>query len=154
MGIVNAPTTPAPCLATLQSRNVAQRRGAWLHGGAIGVASEVPQHRRGFWPSAAKVPTGPSPTVAAIAPAAAPKAGPGGHPNERFMTRVRTSAAVADPAAMPNTAVWRPKLPSPTWRSFLHNHIREIAAVELQLRPFGFSTPSSFSAMTPKGHSL
>jgi len=26
---------------------------------------------------------------------------------------------------------WRPKLPSPTWRSFLHNHIREIAAVDM-----------------------
>jgi putative transposase len=25
----------------------------------------------------------------------------------------------------------RPKLPSPTWRSFLHNHIREIAAVDM-----------------------
>src|ERR1039458_9906422 len=26
---------------------------------------------------------------------------------------------------------WRPKLPSPTWRSFLHNHTHEIAAVDM-----------------------
>ena len=26
---------------------------------------------------------------------------------------------------------WRPKVPSPTWRSFLHNHMREIAAVDM-----------------------
>jgi hypothetical protein len=26
---------------------------------------------------------------------------------------------------------WRPKLPSPTWRSFLHNHLTEIAAIDM-----------------------
>src|SRR3984893_9290827 len=26
---------------------------------------------------------------------------------------------------------WRPKVPSPTWRSFLHNHIRNTAAVDM-----------------------
>jgi hypothetical protein len=26
---------------------------------------------------------------------------------------------------------WRPKVPSPTWPSFLHNHMREIAAVDM-----------------------
>ncbi len=26
---------------------------------------------------------------------------------------------------------WRPKVPSPTWRSFLHNHMREISAVDM-----------------------
>jgi transposase InsO family protein len=26
---------------------------------------------------------------------------------------------------------WRPKLPSPTWRSFLHNHLTDIAAIDM-----------------------
>ena len=26
---------------------------------------------------------------------------------------------------------WRPKLPSPTWRSFLHNHLTKIAAIDM-----------------------
>ena len=26
---------------------------------------------------------------------------------------------------------WRPKVPSPTWRSFLHNHLHDIAAVDM-----------------------
>src|SRR5665811_63363 len=26
---------------------------------------------------------------------------------------------------------WRPKIPSPTWRSFLHNHLTEIAAIDM-----------------------
>ena len=26
---------------------------------------------------------------------------------------------------------WRPKVPSPTWRSFLHNHLPEIAAIDM-----------------------
>jgi transposase InsO family protein len=26
---------------------------------------------------------------------------------------------------------WRPKNPSPTWRSFLHNHLTEIAAIDM-----------------------
>src|SRR5260370_40184925 len=26
---------------------------------------------------------------------------------------------------------WRPKVPSPTWRSFLHNHMRNMAAVDM-----------------------
>ena len=26
---------------------------------------------------------------------------------------------------------WRPKAPSPTWRSFLHNHMRETAAIDM-----------------------
>ena len=26
---------------------------------------------------------------------------------------------------------WRPKVPSPTWRSFLHNHMRETAAIDM-----------------------
>src|ERR1019366_3148852 len=26
---------------------------------------------------------------------------------------------------------WRPKVPSPTWRSFLHNHLTDIAAVDM-----------------------
>jgi hypothetical protein len=26
---------------------------------------------------------------------------------------------------------WRPKVPSPTWRSFLHNHRHDIAAVDM-----------------------
>jgi transposase InsO family protein len=26
---------------------------------------------------------------------------------------------------------WRPKVPSPTWRSFLHNHMRDIAAIDM-----------------------
>ena len=26
---------------------------------------------------------------------------------------------------------WRPKAPSPTWRSFLHNHMTEIAAIDM-----------------------
>ena len=26
---------------------------------------------------------------------------------------------------------WRPKVPSPTWRSFLHNHLTEIAAIDM-----------------------
>ena len=26
---------------------------------------------------------------------------------------------------------WRPKIPSPTWRSFLHNHLPEIAAIDM-----------------------
>ena len=26
---------------------------------------------------------------------------------------------------------WRPKIPSPTWRSFLHNHLAEIAAIDM-----------------------
>src|SRR4029077_10230321 len=28
---------------------------------------------------------------------------------------------------------WRPKVPSPTWRSFLHNHLHDTAAVDLFL---------------------
>jgi hypothetical protein len=26
---------------------------------------------------------------------------------------------------------WRPKVPSPTWRSFLHNHLTDIAALDM-----------------------
>jgi putative transposase len=26
---------------------------------------------------------------------------------------------------------WRPKVPSPTWRSFLHNHLTDIAAIDM-----------------------
>jgi transposase InsO family protein len=26
---------------------------------------------------------------------------------------------------------WRPKVPSPTWRSFLHNHLPDIAAIDM-----------------------
>ena len=26
---------------------------------------------------------------------------------------------------------WRPKVPSPTWRSFLHNHPTDIAAIDM-----------------------
>ena len=26
---------------------------------------------------------------------------------------------------------WRPKVPSPTWRSFLHNHMRDMAAIDM-----------------------
>ena len=26
---------------------------------------------------------------------------------------------------------WRPKVPSPTWRSFLNNHMHEIAAIDM-----------------------
>ena len=26
---------------------------------------------------------------------------------------------------------WRPKVPSPTWRSFLHNHLTEFAAIDM-----------------------
>ena len=26
---------------------------------------------------------------------------------------------------------WRPKVPSPTWRSFLHNHVPDIAAIDM-----------------------
>jgi hypothetical protein len=26
---------------------------------------------------------------------------------------------------------WRPKAPSPTWRSFLHNHLTDIAAIDM-----------------------
>jgi len=26
---------------------------------------------------------------------------------------------------------WRPKIPSPTWRSFLHNHLTDIAAIDM-----------------------
>src|ERR1700730_6734132 len=26
---------------------------------------------------------------------------------------------------------WRPKYPSPTWRSFLHNHLTDIAAIDM-----------------------
>src|SRR5205823_9399854 len=26
---------------------------------------------------------------------------------------------------------WRPKVPSPTWRSFLHNHMHNMAAVDM-----------------------
>ena len=26
---------------------------------------------------------------------------------------------------------WRPKVPSPTWRSFLHNHLTDIAAIDI-----------------------
>src|SRR5674476_101551 len=39
---------------------------------------------------------------------------------------------------------WRPKVPSPTWRSFLHNHLTDIAPSTcslLQLRHSGFSMP-------------
>ena len=28
---------------------------------------------------------------------------------------------------------WRPKVPSPTWRSFLHNHLHDTAAVDMFL---------------------
>ena len=28
---------------------------------------------------------------------------------------------------------WRPKLPSPTWRSFLHNHLHDTAAADMFL---------------------
>lgn len=28
---------------------------------------------------------------------------------------------------------WRPKIPSPTWRAFLHNHLHDIAAVDMFL---------------------
>ena len=39
---------------------------------------------------------------------------------------------------------WRPKVPSPTWRSFLRNHLPEIAAIDMFVvatRRFGSSTP-------------
>ena len=39
---------------------------------------------------------------------------------------------------------WRPKVPSPTWRSFLRNHMCDKAAVDLfvvQPRHSSFSTP-------------
>ena len=26
---------------------------------------------------------------------------------------------------------WRPKVPSPTWRTFLHNHLTDIAAIDM-----------------------
>jgi hypothetical protein len=26
---------------------------------------------------------------------------------------------------------WRPKIPSPTWRTFLHNHLPDIAAIDM-----------------------
>jgi hypothetical protein len=26
---------------------------------------------------------------------------------------------------------WRPKVPSPTWRSFQHNHLTDIAAIDM-----------------------
>ena len=29
---------------------------------------------------------------------------------------------------------WRPKVPSPTWRSFLHNHLTGIAAIDMLQR--------------------
>ena len=49
----------------------------------------------GFWPSAVKVPTSPSSTVAAMAPAAAASNGPGSQTNDRFMTLVMIKAAAA-----------------------------------------------------------
>jgi hypothetical protein len=30
---------------------------------------------------------------------------------------------------------WRPKVPSPTWRSFLHNHLPDIAAIDMLVVP-------------------
>jgi hypothetical protein len=39
---------------------------------------------------------------------------------------------------------WRPQVPSPTWRSFLHNHLTAIVAINMFVSPprrFGFSTP-------------
>src|SRR5215467_12437131 len=30
---------------------------------------------------------------------------------------------------------WRPKVPSPTWRSFLHNHLPDIAAIDMFVVP-------------------
>jgi len=34
-------------------------------------------------------------------------------------------------AAVGRYLPWRPKAPSPTWRSFLHNHMHDIAAVDM-----------------------
>src|SRR6476620_1464956 len=62
----------------------------------------------GFWPSAVNVPTSPSSTVAAMAPAAAASKGPGSQTKDRFMTLVMIKAAAADPAATPNSAVAAP----------------------------------------------
>src|SRR6478672_10773810 len=62
----------------------------------------------GFWPSAVKVPTSPSSTVAAMAPAAAASKGPGSQTKDRFMTLVMIKAAAAEPAATPNSAVATP----------------------------------------------
>jgi hypothetical protein len=33
---------------------------------------------------------------------------------------------------------WRPKVPSPTWRSFLHNHLPDIAAMDMFMVPTTF----------------
>ena len=68
----------------------------------------------GFWPSAVKVPTSPSATVAATAAGGGDQAGPGSQVNDRFMTLVMTKAAAADPAATPNRAV---ASPSPRYSS-------------------------------------
>src|SRR4051794_28832215 len=62
----------------------------------------------GFWPSAVKVPTSPSSTVAAMAPAAAASKGPGSQTKDRFMALVMIKAAAAEPAATPNSAVATP----------------------------------------------
>ena len=52
---------------------------------------------------------------------------------------------------------WRPKAPSPTWRSFLHNHMREIAAIDIRRRNFDLSAslhPHRPGPRPPQGHSL
>ena len=36
-----------------------------------------------------------------------------------------------EPGTVGRYLPWRPKVPSPTWRSFLHNHLHDTAAVDL-----------------------
>ena len=52
---------------------------------------------------------------------------------------------------------WRPKVPSPTWRSFLHNHLHDTAAVDMFLvvtASFNCSMPWSCSATSEELSSI
>lgn len=48
------------------------------------------------------------------------------HPAELLKLGIKVSQATVG-RYMP----WRPKVPSPTWRSFLHNHLTDIAAIDM-----------------------
>ena len=67
----------------------------------------------------------------ACAPTSSGRHGAGGWGAPRIHGELLKLGIKVSQATVGRWMPWRPKVPSPTWRSFLHNHLPEIAAIDM-----------------------